>query len=66
VLSSRLSAFKFKDGQVYLAKCSEPLPIRWSRQLPKGCEPSTITVKLDPSGRWFVSLRINDRTQKKN
>jgi putative transposase len=48
-----------------LAKCSEPLPIRWSRQLPKGCEPSTITVKLDPSGRWFVSLRINDRTQKK-
>jgi putative transposase len=60
-----LSAFKFKDGQVYLAKCSEPLPIRWSRQLPKGCEPSTITVKLDPSGRWFVSLRINDRTQKK-
>jgi putative transposase len=59
------SAFKFKDGQVYLAKCSEPLPIRWSRQLPKGCEPSTITVKLDPSGRWFVSLRINDRTQKK-
>ncbi|AFY75996.1 MAG: IS200/IS605 family element transposase accessory protein TnpB [Hydrococcus sp. C42_A2020_068] len=54
------SAFRWKDGQLYLAKCSEPLPIKWSRQLPKGCEPSTITVKLDPSGRWFVSLRIND------
>ncbi|NER07247.1 MAG: IS200/IS605 family element transposase accessory protein TnpB, partial [Okeania sp. SIO3C4] len=54
------SAFKWKDGQVYLAKCTEPLPIRWSRQLPLGCVPTTITVKLDPSGRWSVSLRVND------
>jgi putative transposase len=59
------AAFKFKEGQVYIAKCFEPLPIRWSRQLPKGCSPSTITVKLDPSGRWFVSLRINDPTNHK-
>ncbi len=74
------SAFKFRDGQVYLAKCSQPLPIRWSRQLPSGCTPSTITVKLDevtaapgacirencdPSGRWFVSLRIDDPTHHK-
>jgi len=56
------SAFRWKDGQVYLAKCSEPLPIKWSRQLPKGCEPTTITVRLEPSGRWFVSLRIDDPT----
>ncbi len=54
------SAFKWKDGQVYLAKCAEPLPIRWSRQLPQNCVPSTITVKLDSSGRWSVSLRVND------
>ncbi len=54
------SAFKWKDGQVYLAKCAEPLSIRWSRQLPQNCVPSTITVKLDPSGRWSVSLRVND------
>ncbi len=56
------SAFRWKDGQVYLAKCSQPLLIRWSRQLPKDCEPTTITVKLDPSERWFISLRINDPT----
>lgn len=56
------SAFKFKDGQVFLAKCSEALPIRWSRQLPKGIEPSTITVKLEPSGRWTVSLLVDDLT----
>jgi len=42
------SAFRWKDGQVWLAKCTEALPIRWSRPLPEGCEPSTITVKLDP------------------
>ncbi|GGA09716.1 transposase [Okeania sp. KiyG1] len=54
------SAFRWKDGKVYLAKCSSPLPIRWSRQLPPGCVPSTITVRLNPSGRWSVSLRVNE------
>lgn len=53
------SAFKWKDGQVWLAKCTEALPIRWSRQLPKGCEPSTVTVKLDASGRFHVSLLVD-------
>ncbi len=56
------SAFKFQDGNVWLAKCSEPLNIVWSRLLPKGCSPSTVTVKLDPSGRWFVSLLVDDYT----
>ncbi len=48
--------------QVWLAKCLEPLNIVWSRYLPSGCKPSTITVKLEPSGRWFVSLLIDDYT----
>ena len=56
------SAFKFRDGQVYLAKSTVALPIRWSRQLPQGSEPSTITVKLEPSGRWTVSLLVDDLT----
>ena len=58
------SAFRWKDGQVFLAKCAEPLPIRWSRQLPKDVAPSTITVKLAPSGRWTVSLLVDDQTIK--
>jgi putative transposase len=53
------SAFKFKDGQLYLAKSTEPLPIRWSRELPEGAEPSTVTVKLSPAGRWSVSLLVD-------
>ena len=56
------SAFKYRDGEVWLAKCKEPLNIVWSRYLPEGCKPSTVTVKLDPSGRWFVSLLVDDYT----
>ncbi len=58
------SAFRWRDGQVLLAKCAEALPIRWSRKIPEGCTPSTITVKLTPSGRWFVSLLVDDHTVK--
>lgn len=53
------SAFKYRDEQVYLAKCSEPLSIRWSRPLPDRAKPSTITVKLTPAGRWFVVLLVD-------
>ena len=56
------SAFKFKNKEIYLAKCSEPLPIRWSRQIPKGCEPTSVTVSLHPSGRWHISIRFDDPT----
>ncbi len=54
------SAFKWRNGQIYLAKCQEPLPIRWSRQLPENCNPSTVTVSLDPSNRWHISIRFDD------
>ena len=56
------SAFKYQNGNLWLAKCKEPLPIVWSRYLPAGCSPSTVTVKLEPSGRWFVSLLVDDYT----
>jgi putative transposase len=53
------SAFKWKDGQLFLAKCSESLPMVWSRELPDGCSPSTVTVKLSASGQWHVSLLVD-------
>jgi putative transposase len=56
------SAFKFKNKEIYLAKCSEALPIRWSRQIPNECEPSSVTVSLHPSGRWHISIRFDDPT----
>lgn len=47
------SAFKYRDGKLYLAKSKTPLDIRWSRELPS--EPSTVTVSKDSAGRYFVS-----------
>jgi putative transposase len=50
------SAFRYRDGALTLAKVPEPLAIRWSRPLPEGAEPSTVTVSRDAAGRWHVSL----------
>ncbi|MCX5255136.1 transposase [Streptomyces canus] len=54
------SAFTWRDGQLTLAKMAEPLDIRWSRPLPEGAEPTTVTVSRDAAGRWFVSLLCQD------
>ncbi|WP_270808412.1 RNA-guided endonuclease InsQ/TnpB family protein [Aeromonas sp. QDB25] len=47
------AAFKYRDGQLFMAKSKEPLAIRWSRPLPG--EPSTVTISKDTAGRYFVS-----------
>lgn len=47
------SAFKYRDGKLYIAKSKTPLDVRWSRELPS--TPSTITISKDASGRYFVS-----------
>ncbi|MEU0876993.1 RNA-guided endonuclease TnpB family protein [Lentzea sp. NPDC005914] len=54
------SAFRWRVGELKLAKMSEPLCIRWSRPLPEGIVPSTVTVSQDAAGRWFVSLLCED------
>ncbi|MFE2733841.1 RNA-guided endonuclease InsQ/TnpB family protein [Streptomyces sp. NPDC059349] len=54
------SAFRFRDSRLTLAKMREPLEIRWSRPLPEGMSPSTVTVSQDAAGRWFVSLLCDD------
>jgi transposase len=50
------SGFRYRNGQIWLAKMSEPLDIRWSRPLPEGAEPSTVTVSRDAAGRWHISI----------
>ena len=54
------SAFRWRDGRLTLAKMAEPLDIVWSRPLPEGATPSTVTVSQDAAGRWFVSLLCDD------
>lgn len=45
------SAFRFRDGWLTLAKMSDPLEIAWSRPLPEGAKPSTVTVSQGRAGR---------------
>jgi putative transposase len=52
------SAFRWRNGQLTLAKMTEPLDIVWSRPLPERADPSTVTVSRDPAGRWFVSILV--------
>jgi putative transposase len=52
------NAFTWRDGQLKLAKLDAPLDVRWSRPLPDGAEPSTVTVSRDAAGRWFVSILV--------
>ena len=54
------SAFRFRNGRLTLAKMTEPLDIVWSRPLPDGASPSTVTVSKDAAGRWYVSLLCED------
>jgi putative transposase len=54
------SGFTFRHDRLTLAKMAEPLDIRWSRPLPAGAQPSTVTVSQDAAGRWFVSMLCDD------
>ena len=54
------SGFRFREGRLTLAKMAEPLRIVWSRPLPEGATPSTVTVSQDAAGRWFVSMLCDD------
>ncbi|MBB4941290.1 putative transposase [Streptosporangium album] len=54
------SAFRYHDGRLTLAKMDAPLNIVWSRPLPEGADPSTVTVSKDAAGRWSVSILCED------
>jgi putative transposase len=57
------SAFTWKNGTLTLAKMDAPLEIRWSRPLPAGAIPSTVTVRRDHAGRYFVSLLVEEKIE---
>jgi putative transposase len=47
-----------KGGKLRLPKIGD-IEVRWSRELP--CEPSSVTVVKDPSGRYFASFVVEVR-----
>jgi putative transposase len=56
--------FRIKNGEVWLAKNNAPLNINWSRPLPEGASPKQCTVRLTPSGKWFISFLCDVEIEK--
>jgi putative transposase len=54
------NAFTWDGTALTLAKQQEPLAIEWSRPLPDGCEPGSVTVTKDKAGRYFVSILVEE------
>jgi putative transposase len=54
------SAFTWDGTRLTLAKTDAPLDIRWSRPLPYGCKPTTVTVTKDTANRYFVSFVVEE------
>lgn len=54
------SAFHWDGKALILAKMDEPLDIHWSRPLPEGAQPTTVTITKDSANRYFVSLLVEE------
>jgi putative transposase len=59
------SGFRWDGTSLKLAKMDDPLAIRWSRSLPKGAKPTTVTVSKDTAGRYHVSMLCEDAVSAK-
>jgi putative transposase len=57
------SAFKWDGKALKLAKMDTPLPIRFSRTIPKAAKVTTVTVSRDAAGRYFVSMLCDDAVE---
>lgn len=53
-LEYSISGFRFKGGDLYIARLKEPLKVVWSRDFDRSSV-STVTITKDSAGRWFVS-----------
>ena len=54
------NAFTLKGDHLTLAKHKEPLPLVWSRPLPPGAKPGSVTISKDHVGRYFVSILVEE------
>src|SRR5439155_17418883 len=55
------SAFRWRHGELTLAKMDAPLVFVWSwpEVDPASIDPSTVTVSREPDGRWYASLAVD-------
>jgi putative transposase len=57
------SSFQWDGTLLTLAKMNTPLDIHWSRHLPEGSIPSTVTVSKDTANRYFISILVDEEIQ---
>jgi len=57
------NAFIWRDGKITLAKMDKPLDIRWSRPLPDGTKPSSVTISKDCADRYFISVLVEEEIE---
>jgi putative transposase len=55
------SAFRWRDGDLWLAKTAAPLRLVWSwpEVDRETLRPSMVVVSRDPDGRWYVTLQVD-------
>ena len=54
------TAFKWDGKHLTLARMDTPLDIHWSRSLPKGCKPASVTISKDRAHRYFISILVEE------
>src|SRR2546427_9003302 len=54
------NAFTLRGQALTLAKQQEPLDIVWSRPLPGGAKPTSVTITKDKASRYFVSILVEE------
>ena len=54
------SAFRWRHGELHLAKTSGPLRLVWSwpQVDPVAIEPTSVTVSREPDERWYATLHV--------
>lgn len=57
------TAFRWDGSHLTLARMDEPLEVVWSRPLPKGSKPRTVTITKDCADRYFVSILVEDEIE---
>src|SRR6266536_1523836 len=57
---SAANAFRWDGHSLTFARMDAPLDIHWSRPLPKGCQPTSVTISKDGADRYFVSILVEE------
>jgi putative transposase len=59
------SAFRWRDGRLFLAKMDGPLEFVWSwPELDLTVlDPTTVTISRDPDGRWYAALAVESEAE---